>query len=56
MTERGRCDAANVTDLTGRRVVVRHRVGDKQTDAVGELCGKFPVYPHRLGNVERDRR
>jgi glycine hydroxymethyltransferase len=25
-------------------------------DAVGELCGKFPVYPHRLGNVERDRR
>ena len=25
-------------------------------DAVGDLCGKFPVYPHRLGNVERDRR
>jgi len=53
MTERGRCDAANVTDLTGRRVVVRHRVGDKQTDAVGELSvdGADLVVQTRRGPV-----
>jgi N-acetylglutamate synthase len=53
MTERGRCDAANVTDLIGRRVVVRHRVGDKQTDAVGELSadGADLVVQTRRGPV-----
>ena len=53
MTERGRCDAANVTDLMGRRVVVRHRVGDKQTDAVGELSadGADLVVQTRRGPV-----
>src|SRR5690349_20630714 len=39
MTERGRCD---VDGLLGRRVVVHHRVGDKQTDAVGELGADGP--------------
>lgn len=42
MTESGRCDTANVADLIGRRVVVRHRVGDKQSDAVGELSADGP--------------
>src|SRR6476619_2429567 len=53
MTERGRCDAANVTGLIGRRVVVRHRVGDKQTDAVGELSadGADLVVQTRRGPV-----
>src|SRR4051812_3825237 len=53
MTERGRCDAANVEDLIGRRVVVRHRVGDKQTDAVGELSadGSDLVVQTRRGPV-----
>jgi N-acetylglutamate synthase len=53
MTERGRCDAANVTGLIGRRVVVRHRVGDKQTDAVGELSadGSDLVVQTRRGPV-----
>jgi ribosomal protein S18 acetylase RimI-like enzyme len=53
MTEPGRCDAANVTDLIGRRVVVRHRVGDKQTDAVGELSadGADLVVQTRRGPV-----
>ena len=53
MTERGRCDAANVTGLIGRRVVVRHRVGDKQTDAVGELAVDGPdlVVQTRRGPV-----
>ena len=53
MTERGRCDAANVTGLLGRRVVVRHRVGDKQTDAVGELSadGADLVVQTRRGPV-----
>ena len=45
MGEPGRCDAGNTAGdvtvdlggLVGRRVVVRHRVGDKLTDAVGEL-------------------
>src|SRR6478609_6994404 len=53
MTERGRCDVANVTGLIGRRVVVRHRVGDKQTDAVGELAADGPdlVVQTRRGPV-----
>jgi len=53
MTERGRCDAANVAGLIGRRVVVRHRVGDKQTDAVGELAADGPdlVVQTRRGPV-----
>ena len=53
MTESGRCDAANVTGLIGRRVVVRHRVGDKQTDAVGELSadGADLVVQTRRGPV-----
>src|SRR4029453_7643037 len=38
---------ANVSDAAALRSIA---------DAVGELCGKFPVYSHRLGNVERDRR
>jgi GNAT superfamily N-acetyltransferase len=42
MTEWGRCDTANVADLIGRRVVVRHRVGDEQSDAVGELSADGP--------------
>jgi N-acetylglutamate synthase len=53
MTEPGRCDAANVTGLLGRRVVVRHRVGGKQTDAVGELSadGADLVVQTRRGPV-----
>ena len=53
MTESGRCDAGNVTGLIGRRVVVRHRVGDKQTDAVGELSadGADLVVQTRRGPV-----
>src|SRR4051812_45007666 len=53
MTESGRCDAGNVTGLIGRRVVVRHRVGDKQTDAVGELSadGSDLVVQTRRGPV-----
>lgn len=53
MTEPGRCDAANVEGLMGRRVVVRHRVGDKQTDAVGELSadGSELVVQTRRGPV-----
>ena len=38
MVEPGRCDAAYVDGLIGRRVVVRHRMGDKLTDAVGDLA------------------
>jgi glycine hydroxymethyltransferase len=35
-----------------------HHAGDEQTLAsiaseVGELCAKFPVYPHRLGTVKK---
>jgi ribosomal protein S18 acetylase RimI-like enzyme len=53
MTESGRCDTGNVTGLIGRRVVVRHRVGDKQTDAVGELSadGADLVVQTRRGPV-----
>ena len=53
MTEPGRCDAANVEGLMGRRVVVRHRVGDKQADAVGELSadGSELVVQTRRGPV-----
>ena len=53
MTESGRCDAGNVRGLIGRRVVVRHRVGDKQTDAVGELSadGSDLVVQTRRGPV-----
>ena len=53
MTEPGRCDTGNVTGLIGRRVVVRHRVGDKQTDAVGELSadGADLVVQTRRGPV-----
>jgi ribosomal protein S18 acetylase RimI-like enzyme len=45
MGESGRCDtenAAGVDELIGRRVVVRHRVGDKLSDAVGELTVEGP--------------
>ena len=58
MTERGRYDAANVTSLLGRRVVVRHQVGDKQTDAVGELSadGADLVVQTRRGPVRVARR
>ena len=42
MGDSGRCDTENSADrstkLIGRRVVVRHRVGDKLSDAVGELA------------------
>jgi ribosomal protein S18 acetylase RimI-like enzyme len=41
MGESGRCDTGNspeVEKLIGRRVVVRHRVGEKLSDAVGELA------------------
>ena len=38
---------ANVSDAVTLRSIA---------DAVGELCSKFPVYPHRLRNAERDRR
>lgn len=53
MTESGRCDTGNVRGLIGRRVVVRHRVGDKQTDAVGELSadGADLVVQTRRGPV-----
>lgn len=53
MTEPGRCDAGNVAGLLGRRVVVRHRVGDKQTDAVGQLSvdGADLVVQTRRGPV-----
>jgi N-acetylglutamate synthase len=53
MTEPGRCDTENVADLIGRRVVVRHRVGDKQSDAVGELSADGPdlVVQTRRGPV-----
>ncbi|HEY0811653.1 MAG TPA: GNAT family N-acetyltransferase [Pseudonocardia sp.] len=40
MGQSGRCDAENAAEvetLIGRRVVVRHRVGEKLSDAVGEL-------------------
>jgi glycine hydroxymethyltransferase len=35
-----------------------HHVGDEKAlgsiaDEVGELCAKFPVYPHRLGTVKK---
>ncbi|MBV9921749.1 MAG: GNAT family N-acetyltransferase [Pseudonocardia sp.] len=42
MSEPGRCDAGNIDGLVGRRVVVRHRVGDRLTDAVGELSASGP--------------
>src|SRR5690242_13733752 len=57
MGEPGRCDAgytaADVDGLVGRRVVVRHRVGDKLTDAVGELATDGPelVVDTRRGPV-----
>lgn len=38
MTEPGRCDAGDVDALIGRRVVVRHRIGELLSDAVGELA------------------
>jgi ribosomal protein S18 acetylase RimI-like enzyme len=43
--EPGRCDTENsagVEKLIGRRVAVRHRVGDQQSDAVGELAVDGP--------------
>ncbi len=45
MGESGRCDTENsagVEELIGRRVVVRHRVGEKLSDAVGELAVEGP--------------
>ena len=41
MGESGQCDngnSAEVEELIGRRVVVRHRVGEKLSDAIGELA------------------
>ena len=57
MSEPGRCDtgdtAVDVEGLVGRRVVVRHRVGDKLTDAVGDLSadGAELVVQTRRGPV-----
>jgi ribosomal protein S18 acetylase RimI-like enzyme len=54
--ESGRCDTENsaeVERLIGRRVVVRHRVGEKLSDAVGELSveGAELVVQTRRGPV-----
>jgi ribosomal protein S18 acetylase RimI-like enzyme len=57
MSEPGQCDtgdtAVDVEGLVGRRVVVRHRVGDKLTDAVGDLSadGAELVVQTRRGPV-----
>ncbi len=60
MGESGRCDTENsgqVDGLIGRRVVVRHRVGEKLSDAVGELSVDGPdlVVHTRRGPVRVQR-
>ena len=56
MGESGQCDngnSAEVEELIGRRVVVRHRVGAKLSDAIGELAvdGADLVMQTRRGPV-----
>jgi ribosomal protein S18 acetylase RimI-like enzyme len=60
MGESGQCDtgySAEVEELIGRRVVVRHRVGEKLSDAIGELAvdGADLVVQTRRGPVRVQR-
>src|SRR3978361_1579097 len=60
MGESGRCDtgySAELEKLIGRRVVVRHRVGEKLSDAIGELAvdGADLVVQTRRGPVRVQR-